>query len=211
MRAGLLGLPAVAALAAVASAQVDAPGSFPVFSTPLERTQPSETYRRLPFHDVGNEIRIEVSADLLYSFEDAKMRLSASDLLAQAANLIYERAKSPVRIECRSDRAPAAAAQKLADACAAAAISGQGGEGHQREIRKRWCQRAAARPARPVRAATAASDQGADRVCEDVIARSPWRRSNQICPCHSLDCFAPLAMTRLTSVSARRSSRPAGR
>ena len=122
MRAGLLGLPAVAALAAVASAQVDAPGSFPVFSTPLERTQPSEAYRRLPFHDVGNEIRIEVSADLLYSFEDAKVRLSASDLLAQAANLIYERAKSPVRIECRSDRAPAAAAQKLADACAAALL-----------------------------------------------------------------------------------------
>ena len=122
MRAGLLGLPAVAALAAVASAQVDAPGSFPVFSTPLERTQPSETYRRLPFHDVGNEIRIEVSADLLYSFEDAKVRLSASDLLAQAANLIYERAKSPVRIECRSDRAPTAAAQKLADACAAALL-----------------------------------------------------------------------------------------
>ena len=80
MRAALLGLPAVAALAAVASAQVDTPGSFPVFSTPLERTQPSETYRRLPFHDVGNEIRIEVSADLLYSFEDAKVRLSASDL-----------------------------------------------------------------------------------------------------------------------------------
>jgi len=42
--------------------------------------------------------------------------------LAQAANLIYERAKSPVRIECRSDRAPAAAAQKLADACAAALL-----------------------------------------------------------------------------------------
>jgi hypothetical protein len=61
-----------------------------------------------------------VNADLLYSFEDAKVRLSASDLLAQAANLIYERAKSPVRIECRSDRAPAAAAQKLAEACAAA-------------------------------------------------------------------------------------------
>jgi hypothetical protein len=99
MRAALLGLATVAALAAVASAQVDAPGSFPVFGAPLERTQPSETYRRLPFRDVGNEIRIEVSADLLYSFEDAKVRLSASDLLAQAANLIYERAKSPVRIE----------------------------------------------------------------------------------------------------------------
>jgi hypothetical protein len=120
MRAALIGIGAVAALTAAASAQVDGPGSFPVFSAPLERAQSSETYRRLAFRDLGNEVRIEVNADLLYSFEDAKVRLSASDLLAQAANLIYERAKSPVRIECRSDRAPAAAAQKLADACAAA-------------------------------------------------------------------------------------------
>jgi outer membrane protein OmpA-like peptidoglycan-associated protein len=120
MRAGLLGLAVVAALSAVAAAQVDAPGSFPIFRVPLDRPQSSETYRRLPVRDTGNEIRIEVNADLLYSFEDAKVRLSASDLLAQAANLIYERAKSPVRIECRSDRMPPAAAQKLADACAAA-------------------------------------------------------------------------------------------
>ena len=114
MRAALIGLGVVGAIAGVASAQT------PIFSVPLDRAQSSETYRRLPFRDMANEIRIEVSADLLYSFEDAKVRLSASDLLSQAANLIYERAKSPVRIECRSDRAPAAAAQKLADACAAA-------------------------------------------------------------------------------------------
>ena len=146
MRAGLLGLPAVAALAAVASAQVDAPGSFPVFSTPLERTQPSETYRRLPFHDVGNEIRIEVSADLLYSFEDAKVRLSASDLLAQGgepdlrARQVAGTHRVPLRP--RADRGGAEARRHLRRG--AAAISGQGGEGHQREIRKRWRQRAAA-------------------------------------------------------------------
>ena len=120
MRAAVIGIGAVAALTTAASAQVDAPGAVPVFSAPLERAQSSETYRRLPFRDTGSEIRIEVNADLLFSFEDAKVRLSATDLLAQAANLIYERAKSPVRIECRSDRMPAAAAQKLADACAAA-------------------------------------------------------------------------------------------
>ena len=121
MRAGLVGI-AIAALTSVAAAQVDAPGFFPVFSAPLDRPQSAENYRRLPFRDMGNEIRIEVNADLLYSFEDAKVRLSASDLLEQAANLIYERAKSPVRIECRSDRAPAEAAQKLADARAAALL-----------------------------------------------------------------------------------------
>jgi outer membrane protein OmpA-like peptidoglycan-associated protein len=116
MRLALLGILALLAFAGAAAAQT------PVFSVPLDRPQSSETYRRLPFRDMGNEIRIEVNAGLLYSFEDAKVRLSASDLLAQAANLIYERAKSPVRIECRSDRAPAAAAQKLAEACAAALL-----------------------------------------------------------------------------------------
>jgi len=106
----------VAALTSAAAAQT------PLFSVPLERPQSSEIYRPLPVHEAGTEIRVEVNADLLYSFEDGKVRVSASDLLAQAANLIYERARSPVRIECRSDRMPAAAAQKLANACAAALL-----------------------------------------------------------------------------------------
>jgi outer membrane protein OmpA-like peptidoglycan-associated protein len=114
IREALFAITAVVAFAAVTSAQT------PLFSVPLDRPQTSETYRRLPVRDMPNEIRVEVNADLLYSFEDGKVRASASDLLAQAANLIYERAKSPVRLECRSDRMPAAAAQKLADACAAA-------------------------------------------------------------------------------------------
>jgi hypothetical protein len=50
------------------------------------------------------------------------VRASASDLFQQAANLIYERAKSPVRIECRFDRGPAATAQRLAQACATAVM-----------------------------------------------------------------------------------------
>jgi outer membrane protein OmpA-like peptidoglycan-associated protein len=115
MRAEFLGV-AIAALTAAAAAQT------PLFSIPLERSQSSEIYRRLPMREVGNEVHIEVNADLLYSFEDSKVRASAWDLLQQAANLIYDSAKSPVRIECRSDRVPAAAAQKLADACAAALL-----------------------------------------------------------------------------------------
>jgi hypothetical protein len=110
----LIGIGAVAALTSAAAAQV--------FSVPLERPRSSEIYRHLPVRDLGNEIRVEVNAELLYSFEDGKIRASAVDLLVQAANLIYERARSPVRIECRSDRTPAAAAQKLADACAAALV-----------------------------------------------------------------------------------------
>jgi outer membrane protein OmpA-like peptidoglycan-associated protein len=116
MRRALLASAVVAACVSAVAAQT------PLFSVPLERSQSTETYRRLPVREMTNEIRIEVNADLLYSFEDGKVRPSASDLLQQAANLIYERAKSPVRIECRSDRAPAAAAQKLAEACAAALL-----------------------------------------------------------------------------------------
>src|SRR5215472_4631909 len=116
MRACLITIGAVAALTGAAAAQT------PLFSVPLERPQSSEIYRRLPVRDAGTEVRVEVRADLLYSFEDGKVRASASDLLAQTANLIYERARSPVRIECRSDHMPAAAAQKRVDACAAALL-----------------------------------------------------------------------------------------
>ena len=121
MRGALFTMVAIAALSSTAAAQV--PASFPVLRAPLERSQSAETYRRLPVREAGNEIRIEVNADLLYSFEDAKIRLSASDLFQQAANLIYERAKSPVRIECRSDRPPPATTQKVAQACAAAVMA----------------------------------------------------------------------------------------
>jgi hypothetical protein len=61
MRRALLGIAAAAALAGAAAAQT------PVLSVPLDRPQSSETYRRLPFRDIGNEIRIEVNADLLYT------------------------------------------------------------------------------------------------------------------------------------------------
>ena len=121
MRGALFMIGAVAALSGAAAAQVAA--SFPILSAPLEPAQTAETYRRLPVRETSNEIRIEVNADLLYSFEDGKIRASASDLFQQAANLIYGRAKSPVRIECSSDRPPPATTQKVAQACAAAVMA----------------------------------------------------------------------------------------
>jgi outer membrane protein OmpA-like peptidoglycan-associated protein len=180
MRRALLGIAALSAFAGAAAAQT------PVFSVPLDRPQSSETYRRLPFRDMGNEIRIEVNADLLYSFDDAKVRLSASDLLAQAANLIYERAKSPVRIECRSDRVPAAAAQKLADACAAALLQYLVKEEKVTNVKFSSVGVSVPPPApRSVRAAAAAADQGGDRVWEEV--RTYVRVCSKILsPCRSM-------------------------
>jgi hypothetical protein len=125
MRSGSLALAALAVLNTAAVAQFSVPGAteidpFPVVGIPLQPSERDDNYRRLPFRDMPAEIRIEVNADLLYDYRSGQVRTSASDLLQQAANLIYTRAKSPVRIECRTDRTPAPAAQKLAQGCATA-------------------------------------------------------------------------------------------
>src|SRR5262245_19142559 len=180
---------AVAALITAAAAQT------PVFSVPLERAAVADNYRRLPFRDIGNEIRIEVSADLLYSFEDGKVRVSASDLLEQAANLIYERARSPVRIEWplrpNAGRGGAEASGRLRHG--AVGISGQGGKGHQCEIRRHWRPRTAAgaaRSARSVCAVTAAAEQSADRVWQEV------RESGSVNSTHSRASGNPVVYIR---------------
>jgi outer membrane protein OmpA-like peptidoglycan-associated protein len=97
------------------------PGSnFPVLGFPTQQDDKPDTYKRLPYRDLANEIRIQLAADALYDFDQGKIRSSAADYMQQAANLIFERAKGPVRIECRSDRSPPALAQKFAAQCAAA-------------------------------------------------------------------------------------------
>jgi outer membrane protein OmpA-like peptidoglycan-associated protein len=124
MRSSLAALLMLAALATTAQAQLNAepPGmdmqTIPLIGFPAQRDDKPDTYRRLPYRDLITEIRIELPATALYDFEQAKVRPNAADLMQQAANLIYEHAKGPVRIECRSDRLPAAAAQKLATQCA---------------------------------------------------------------------------------------------
>jgi len=154
---------AVAALTSAAAAQT------PVFSVPLERPQSSEIYRHLPVRESGAEIRVEVNADLLYSLEDGKVRASASDLLGQAANLIYERARSPVRIECRSDRMPAAAAQSSpTPAPLMQYLVKEEKVTNVKFARRERAAAGAARSARSVCAAAAAAEPGADRVREEV-------------------------------------------
>ena len=117
-------LATLAVLCTTAAAQFSVPGvtdainPFPVIGLPLDDTRHDSIDRRLPVRDLPVAIHIEVDADLLYDFQTGQIRMSAQDLLQQAANLIYERAKSPVRIECDSDRTPPAAAQKLAQSCA---------------------------------------------------------------------------------------------
>jgi outer membrane protein OmpA-like peptidoglycan-associated protein len=123
--------PAFAALAVLctsAAAQISTPNDipgmeahpFPIIGIPSQRDEPPDTYRRLPYRDLAGAIHIELAAGALYDFDRAQVRAGAADYLQQTANLIFEQAKGPVRIECRSDRGAPAAAQKLAMQCALA-------------------------------------------------------------------------------------------
>jgi hypothetical protein len=118
MRRTLLTLFCLAVASAPAAAQsIDFSGPFPALGFPTQQPDKPDNYKRLPYRDLATEIRIEVAADALYDFDHGEVRASAADYMSQAANLIFEHAKGPVHIECRSDRTPAALAQKLAERC----------------------------------------------------------------------------------------------
>ena len=109
------------ALTSSASAQslrIDPNSHRPGLHIPLKGDTTTDTFRRLPYQNLAGEIRIELAADVLYDFDKDEVRSSAADYFQQAANLIFEEAKGPVRIECRSDRVPTAVGQKLAARCA---------------------------------------------------------------------------------------------
>jgi outer membrane protein OmpA-like peptidoglycan-associated protein len=112
---------ALAIMTSDASAQnvgIDPNSLRPSFRMPLSKSTNADTYRKLPYRDLGSEIHIELAADALYDFDRGEVRSSAADYFQQAANLIFEEARGPVRVECHSDRDPPATAQKLAERCA---------------------------------------------------------------------------------------------
>ena len=114
--------PTTSAMAQVNSAPNTVPGTeanpFPVIEMQSNYGERPDHYRHLPFRDLATSISIQLPAGALYDFNVMAVRANAADYLQQAANLIYEHAAGPVKIECRSDRG--AAAQKLATQCALA-------------------------------------------------------------------------------------------
>jgi len=128
MRAALIPSFALAALGTSAVAQIpSAPNTVPGAEAnpfPVIQMRPADSapdhYRHLPYRDLATSIRIEIASATLYDFDLTQVRRSAADYLQQAANLIFEHAAGPVRIECRTDRGGPAAAQKLATQCALA-------------------------------------------------------------------------------------------
>jgi len=105
----------LAALAAAAPAMAQIP--FPVLGVQTNQAS-TNTYRHLPSRELGDAVRIEIAAAALYDFDRGQIRADSADYMQQAANLIFEKAKGPVHIECRSDRGAQAAAQKHAAQCA---------------------------------------------------------------------------------------------
>ena len=112
------------AMAQINSAPNTVPGTeanpFPVIEMPSNYGERPEQYRHLPFRDLATSISIQLPSAALYDFNVMAVRANAADYLQQAANLIFEHAAGPVKIECRFDRGAPAAAQKLAAQCALA-------------------------------------------------------------------------------------------
>lgn len=70
----------------------------------------------LRVRETKTEIRIELSADVLFDFDKADIRRDAHAALKQAADIIREKARGPVRIEGHTDsKGSASYNQKLSE------------------------------------------------------------------------------------------------
>jgi hypothetical protein len=87
----------LAILTSEASAQgvgIDPNSLRPSFRMPLSGNTDADTFKRLPYQDLGSEIHIELAADALFDFDKGKVRSSAADYFQQAANLIFRRGQA---------------------------------------------------------------------------------------------------------------------
>lgn len=61
------------------------------------------TVQDLQVKEVGNEVRIDLNADVLFDFDKADILPKAEDTLGKAAAIVKERAKGNVRVEGHTD------------------------------------------------------------------------------------------------------------
>src|ERR1700744_5373813 len=114
-----LAIVAGAALVSGAAAQISsAPNTIPgAEANPFpgiqlhsaDDRQQAGQFRHLPYRDLATAISIALPASALYDFNVMAVRAGAEDYMQQTANLIFEQASGPVRIECRFDRGVPAA------------------------------------------------------------------------------------------------------
>jgi outer membrane protein OmpA-like peptidoglycan-associated protein len=61
------------------------------------------TIQDLQVKEIGNEVRIDLAADVLFDFDKADLLPKAQETLSKAAAIIKERAKGTVRVEGHTD------------------------------------------------------------------------------------------------------------
>ena len=61
------------------------------------------TVQDLQVKEVGNEVRIDLAADVLFDFDKADLLPKAQDTLSKAAAIVKERSKGTVRVEGHTD------------------------------------------------------------------------------------------------------------
>src|SRR2546426_12841474 len=61
------------------------------------------TVQDLQVKEIGNEVRIDLAADVLFDFDKADILPKAEETLSKAAAIVKERAKGTVRVEGHTD------------------------------------------------------------------------------------------------------------
>ena len=78
----------------------------------------------LQVKEIGNEVRIELAADVLFDFDKADILPKAEDTLTKAAAIVKQRAKGTVRVEGHTDaKGGADYNQRLSDRRAASVVN----------------------------------------------------------------------------------------
>src|SRR5438128_3315287 len=78
----------------------------------------------LQVKEIGNEVRIDLNADVLFDFDKADILPKAEDTLSKAAAIIKQRAKGTVRVEGHTDsKGGADYNMRLSDRRAASVVS----------------------------------------------------------------------------------------
>jgi outer membrane protein OmpA-like peptidoglycan-associated protein len=108
-RAGMALFALASTLSFLAMASAQTAGQFPsanlVFPS-SDLTFPVADLRfpvRLDVRETAQEVRIELAADVLFDFDKADIRTDAAAALAEAAELIRQKSRGPVRVEGHTD------------------------------------------------------------------------------------------------------------
>jgi outer membrane protein OmpA-like peptidoglycan-associated protein len=77
--------------------------SYPVLDLKIDASDTAGKVEALAVKETPTEVRIELAADVLFDFDKAVIRPQAEPALKQAASVLRDKARGPVRIEGHTD------------------------------------------------------------------------------------------------------------